>query len=42
MDGDKHAATGTIGEVWIRGPNVMRCYWRDEGKEYILTVVFRG
>ncbi|KAF5363672.1 hypothetical protein D9756_000643 [Leucocoprinus leucothites] len=30
MDGDKQAPTGTVGEVWIRGPNVMQGYWRDQ------------
>ncbi|KAJ4490255.1 hypothetical protein J3R30DRAFT_3278350 [Lentinula aciculospora] len=21
--------TGTVGEVWLRGPNIMKCYWGD-------------
>ncbi|KAL0577769.1 hypothetical protein V5O48_004227 [Marasmius crinis-equi] len=21
--------TGQVGEVWIRGPNIMKCYWND-------------
>ena len=20
---------GVVGEVWIKGPNVMQCYWND-------------
>jgi acyl-CoA synthetase (AMP-forming)/AMP-acid ligase II len=35
MDGDKQAPPGTVGEVWIRGPNVMQGYWRDEGKKHV-------
>lgn len=23
------ARTDVVGEVWVRGPNVMRCYWND-------------
>ncbi|KAF9041971.1 acetyl-CoA synthetase-like protein [Hymenopellis radicata] len=22
--------SGTVGEVWLRGPNVMKCYWGDK------------
>lgn len=29
MKGDSAAATGEVGEVWIRGANVMKCYWGD-------------
>ncbi|KXN90245.1 2-succinylbenzoate--CoA ligase [Leucoagaricus sp. SymC.cos] len=32
MDGDKQAPPGKVGEVWVRGPNVMKEYWRDRGK----------
>ncbi|KAG9050832.1 hypothetical protein FS837_001942 [Tulasnella sp. UAMH 9824] len=31
---DEHTLTvlspGKIGEIWIRGPNVLKCYWKDE------------
>ncbi|KAF8629681.1 hypothetical protein AX17_005617 [Amanita inopinata Kibby_2008] len=30
---------GAIGEVWLRGPNVMTCYWKDQvATEKVLTV----
>ncbi|KAJ7770225.1 hypothetical protein DFH07DRAFT_270077 [Mycena maculata] len=31
MQGDKGVGPGNIGEVWLRGPNVMKEYWRDPG-----------
>ncbi|KJA24659.1 hypothetical protein HYPSUDRAFT_38744 [Hypholoma sublateritium FD-334 SS-4] len=30
VQGDKVVPPGTVGEVWIRGPNVMKGYWRDQ------------
>jgi len=27
----KECPTGTPGEVWMRGPNVMKGYWGDPG-----------
>lgn len=32
MDGDRRVPPGTVGEVWLRGPNVMKEYWGDRGK----------
>ncbi len=32
MDGDRQVPPGKVGEVWLRGPNVMKCYWGDQGK----------
>ncbi|KAJ7579248.1 hypothetical protein C8J56DRAFT_340334 [Mycena floridula] len=29
MDGDLSVPAGRSGEVWLRGPNVMRAYWAD-------------
>ncbi|GLB34306.1 putative synthetase [Lyophyllum shimeji] len=29
MKGDTVAAPGELGEVWIRGANIMKCYWGD-------------
>ncbi|KDR83762.1 hypothetical protein GALMADRAFT_236121 [Galerina marginata CBS 339.88] len=38
MNGDVKAPPGTVGEVWIRGPNVMKGYWRDqEATDKVLT-----
>ncbi|KAJ7595665.1 hypothetical protein C8J56DRAFT_922881 [Mycena floridula] len=35
---NKRAAPGEVGEVWLRGPNVMKCYWGDpEATEKVLT-----
>jgi len=29
---------GAVGEVWLRGPNVMKCYWRDpEATNAVIT-----
>ncbi|KAF8812455.1 acetyl-CoA synthetase-like protein [Phlegmacium glaucopus] len=30
MNGDTSVPPGTVGEVWLRGPNVMKGYWRDQ------------
>ncbi|KAF8897515.1 hypothetical protein BD779DRAFT_1608102 [Infundibulicybe gibba] len=30
MDGTTCAPAGSVGEVWLRGPNVMKEYWRDQ------------
>ncbi|KAF8805416.1 acetyl-CoA synthetase-like protein [Phlegmacium glaucopus] len=38
MNGDKCVRVGTVGEVWLRGPNIMKCYWRDpEATDKVLT-----
>ncbi|KAG6874481.1 hypothetical protein C0995_010391 [Termitomyces sp. Mi166 len=30
---------GSVGEVWLRGPNVMKCYWREpEATEKVITL----
>ncbi|KAJ2915027.1 hypothetical protein MD484_g5364, partial [Candolleomyces efflorescens] len=28
---DRVLPPGEIGEVWLKGPNVMQCYWKDPG-----------
>ncbi|KAF8165363.1 hypothetical protein B0H34DRAFT_688919 [Crassisporium funariophilum] len=30
MNGNTTVPPGTVGEVWLRGPNVMKGYWRDQ------------
>ncbi|KAL0949958.1 hypothetical protein HGRIS_009978 [Hohenbuehelia grisea] len=38
MNGDTSCAAGQVGEVWLRGPNVMKGYWRDpEATEKVIT-----
>lgn len=32
MNGEVCVPAGVIGEVWIRGPNVMKEYWNDQGE----------
>jgi acyl-CoA synthetase (AMP-forming)/AMP-acid ligase II len=38
MDGDRKVSTGTVGEVWLRGPNVMKEYWGDKGKNLLTNI----
>ncbi|KAF9009086.1 hypothetical protein BDQ17DRAFT_1236553 [Cyathus striatus] len=38
MNEDTAAPPGIVGEVWLRGPNVMKEYWRDpEATDKVLT-----
>ncbi|KAF8974758.1 hypothetical protein BDZ97DRAFT_1775265 [Flammula alnicola] len=38
VQGDITVPPGTVGEVWLRGPNVMKGYWRDQAAtEKVLT-----
>jgi acyl-CoA synthetase (AMP-forming)/AMP-acid ligase II len=36
----KAVPRGQIGEIWIRGPNIMKEYWRDPGVQCILRFFF--
>lgn len=31
ISGDKVVEAGNVGEVWLKGPNVMKGYWNDPG-----------
>lgn len=35
MNNDTAVPPGTVGEVWLRGPNIMKGYWRDQGEVII-------
>ncbi|KAF5384198.1 hypothetical protein D9615_003371 [Tricholomella constricta] len=38
MHGGQPVPPGVAGEVWLRGPNIMQCYWRDaEATENTIT-----
>ena len=39
MNGEVMAPLGEVGEVWLRGPNIMKEYWRDPGTGFnIITM----
>jgi len=40
MKGDISLPPGEVGEVWLRGPNIMKEYWRDPGIVVKLIVAY--